>query len=53
MFIIQLNVTAITLIPVALIISLVFSVFIISDRESLNQINNSLSNILNIDKLEM
>ena len=53
MFIIQLNVNVITLIPVVLIISLVFSVFIISNRESLNQINNSLSNILNIDKLEM
>ena len=41
----------ITLIPVFLIFILVFSVIFLSKRENLNELNNSLSNINNIENL--
>ena len=49
MFLIHQNITAIMLIPVILVIALIFSVFVISRRENLDELNNSLSNISNID----
>ena len=48
-FLIHQKMSIIMLIPVVLVLALLFSVFIISKRENLNALNNSLSNILNID----
>ena len=52
MFLIHENITAITLIPVALIILLLGSVFSISSIENLNELNNSLIDISNIDNIK-
>ena len=52
MFLIHQKITVITLIPVMLIILLLFLVFSNSKRENLNEINNSLSNVLNVDKIK-
>tara|TARA_B100000945_G_scaffold209785_1_gene168861 strand:- start:1290 stop:2159 length:870 start_codon:yes stop_codon:yes gene_type:complete len=49
LFLINQNISLITLMPVILIILLLVSVFIISKRENLNEINNSFSNISKID----
>ena len=51
-FLIYQNITTIMLIPVILILALIFSVFAISKRESLNDLNNSFSNISEIDKIK-
>ena len=50
-FILQ-NISVITLIPVVLVIIMIFSVFILSRRENITELNNSLSNILNIDDIK-
>ncbi|MDC0200382.1 glycosyltransferase [Candidatus Pelagibacter sp.] len=52
LFLIQQNITIVMLIPIVLVIGLIVSVFVISKRESLEQLNNSLSNISNIDNLK-
>ena len=52
MFLIHQNITTIMLIPVMLIIALLVSVFVVSKRENLEELNNSLSNILNINNLK-
>ena len=44
--------TAITFIPVFLVFVLFISVILISKRENLDQLNNSLSNILNIEQIK-
>ena len=49
MFLIHQNISAIMLIPIPLVILLVVLVFSISKRENLDDLNNSLSNISNID----
>jgi len=51
MFLIHQNITTIMLIPVILVIALLVSVFVVSKRENLEELNNSLLNILNIDNL--
>ena len=51
-FLIQQNITIVTLIPILLVFILIVSVFIISRRESLDELNNSLLNISNIDNLK-
>ena len=38
--------------PILLVVVMLTSVFIISKRESLEKLNNSLLNILNIDNLK-
>jgi len=48
-FLIHQKLSIIMLIPIVLVLALLISVFIISKRENLNALNNSLSNILNID----
>ena len=52
LFLIQQNITIVMLIPIILVFILIVSVFAISKRESQEQLNNSLSNISNIDNLK-
>ena len=52
-FLIHQNITVIMFIPVLLVVALLVSVFVISGRENLEELNNSLSNILNIDDLKL
>ena len=52
MFLIHQNITAIMLIPVIMVIALLVSVFVVSKREHLEELNNSLSNISNIDNFK-
>ena len=49
MFLIYQNISLIMLIPVVLVLTLMVSVFVVSGRENLQELNNSLSNISNID----
>ena len=49
MFLIHQNITTIMLIPVMLTIVLLVSVFVVSKRENLEELNNSLKNIDNIN----
>ena len=51
-FLIHQNITAIMLIPVILVLALITSVFALSKRENLEELNNSLLNINNIDNLK-
>ena len=50
-FLVLKHISAITLIPVALVIFMIFSVFILSRRESIEELNNSLNNIDSNEKL--
>ena len=52
LFLIQQNITIVMLIPIMLVFILIVSVFSISKRESLEELNNSLLNISNIDSLK-
>ena len=52
MFLIHQKITLIMLIPITLVVVLVTSVFVISKRENLEELNNSLSNINSIDKIK-
>ena len=52
MFLTHQNITIIILIPAVLVILLLILVFSISGRENLNDLNNSLLNILNINNLK-
>ena len=52
MFLIHQNITVIMFIPVILVLTLIASVFVVSWRENLEELNNSLLNIDNIDKLK-
>ena len=52
MFLIHQNISVIMLIPFPLIILLIVLVFYISKRESLTELNSSLSNISNIDNIK-
>jgi len=52
LFLIQQKITIVMLIPIILVFGLIVSVFVISKRESQEQLNNSLSNISNIDNLK-
>jgi len=46
------HISVITLIPIALVIFMIFSVFILSRRENIIELNNSLENINNIENLK-
>jgi hypothetical protein len=46
------HISVVTLIPVALVIILIFSVFVLSKRENITELNNSLENINNIEDLK-
>ena len=52
MFLIHQNITLIMLTPIILVFAFIASVFIISGRENLEELNNSLLNISNIDNLK-
>jgi len=52
MFLIHQNITLIMLTPIILVFVFIASVFIISNRENLEELNNSLSNISSIDKIK-
>ena len=51
-FLVLLHISVVTLIPVALVIILIFSVFSLSKRENITELNNSLENINNIENLK-
>ena len=51
-FLIHQNINAIMLIPVILVLILIASVFVVSKRENLEELNESLLNISNIDNLK-
>jgi hypothetical protein len=52
LFLIHQNITAIMLIPVIVVIALLVSAFVVSKRENLEELNNSPSNISNIDNIK-
>ena len=52
LFLIQQKITIVMLIPIVLVFGLIVSVFAISKRENLDDLNNSLLNISNIDVLK-
>ena len=52
LFLIQQKITIVMLIPIILVFGLIVSVFVISKRENLDELNNSLLNISNIDDLK-
>jgi len=51
-FIVLKYISIITLIPVALVIAMIISVFVLSKRENITELNNSLENINNIENLK-
>ena len=51
-FLIYQKISIIMIIPVLLVLGLLVSAFVVSKRENLEELNNSLSNINNIDKLK-
>ena len=51
-FLISKNITYITSIPLIAVIGLVISVLAISKRENINELNDSLSNINNVDEIK-
>ena len=51
-FLIHQNITAIMLIPVILVVALLVLVFVISGRENLEALNNSLNNVIKIDNIK-
>ena len=51
-FIVLQHISVITLIPVVLVVIMIFSIFILSGRENITELNNSLKNINNIENLK-
>ena len=52
MFLIHQNISFIMLIPAMLVLALITSVFVVSGRENLDELNNSLENVNNIENLK-
>ncbi len=51
-FLMSQHLSAVTLIPVVLIVAMIISVFSLSARENVDELNNSLENIMNIDQIK-
>jgi len=51
-FLVLKYISIITLIPVVLVIAMIISVFVLSGRENITELNNSLKNINNIENLK-
>ena len=51
MFLIHQNITTIMLIPIILVLILLLSAFKVSNRENLDELNDSLSNISNVEEI--
>ena len=51
-FLIYQNISIIMIIPIILVFVLLVSVFVVSKRENFEELNNSLLNINNIDKIK-
>ena len=51
-FLIHQNITVIMLMPIILVLALITSVFVVSGRENLDELNNSLENVNNIENLK-
>ena len=51
-FLVLQHISVVTLIPVALVIVMIISVFVLSRRENITELNNSLENINNIENLK-
>ena len=51
-FLINQNISIVMLIPIVLVLTLIIAVFLISKRESLEELNNSLLNVSNIENLK-
>ena len=51
-FLVLQHISVVTLIPVALVIILIFSVFVLSGRENITELNNSLENIDNTENIK-
>ena len=50
-FVLQ-HISVVTLIPVSLVILMIISVFVLSGRENIIELNNSLENIDNIENIK-
>ena len=51
-FLVLKHISVITLIPVALVIVMIISVFVLSGRENITELNNSLENIVSVENLK-
>jgi len=45
-------ISVVTFIPIVLVVVMIISVFVLSGRENITELNNSLENINNIDNLK-
>jgi len=51
-FLVSQYISVVTFIPIVLVVVLIISVFVLSGRENITELNNSLENISNIDNLK-
>jgi hypothetical protein len=51
-FFVSQYISVVTFIPIVLVVVLIISVFVLSGRENITELNNSLENISNIDNLK-
>ena len=51
-FLVSQYISVVTFIPIALVVVMIISVFVLSGRENITELNNSLENINNIDTLK-
>jgi len=51
-FLVSQYISVVTFIPIALVVVMIISVFVLSGRENITELNSSLENINNIDNLK-
>ena len=51
-FLVSQYISVVTFIPIALVVVMIISVFVLSGRENITELNNSLENINNVENLE-